>query len=386
MTVALPPQNSNKKHHFLWIDLLRGASALAIVLFHVRINLWVGWKEIQLHPSAYSALDRATAYLSVATPFFGAAVMLFFLVSGFCVHFAYAAGERPFQLGPYAKRRFFRIYPPYLAIVAVTLIVQQIVSIISNVNSSPWPDVVETIFMVQNYGLSIKQIFGNISLWSLPVEAELYLVYPLFLYFSLSYGYKKTLFFIGLVSGIAFALSLRFGDNIGLLHFSRNFLLYWIIWCGGAFLAEAIKSERLPRWTVVHFIIMWGLAGVGVLSSLKHLPANAQSLLWASFYFMLMLWGLSNPKIGNWPKQVMVPLLWIGQLSYSLYLIHMPFFLLCGTLWQHQFGGKPANFLVTLIFAGLSLLPAFLFYRYIELPCHTWARKFGAARRIVVAA
>ena len=381
MTAASPTNASAKgNYHSQWIDLLRGISALAVVLFHVRVDLWVGWKELRAHPQNYSAFDHAAALLSVATPFFGSAVMLFFLVSGFCVHFAYAANGRPFEAGSYARRRFFRIYPPYLAIILVTLLASWIASLLSGAPVASWNTVLKSVFMVQNYGAGAGQIVGNPSLWSLPVEAELYIAYPLFLWGCLRFGYKTALGSVALISGVALLLSLRLGAAIG-FNFSGNFLLFWIIWCGGALLAEALKRDRLPAWKPGHSAFMAALLGAALVATLKSAPAGVIQLAWAAFYFMLMLWGLTKPEALRWPEFLQAPLLFLGAISYSLYLVHFPLFHVCGALWQHQFGSKPANFLVSLCFVALSVPLAALFYRLLELPSHTLARRFGAVRR-----
>lgn len=179
--------NTRGAYHSQWIDLLRGISALAVVLFHVRVDLWVGWTAIRAQPHAFSAFDRVAAWLSILTPFFGSAVMLFFLVSGFCVHFAYAAQGRPFEIGPYARRRFFRIYPPYLAVIVFTVLVERALAVWYGTASSGLPTVLKSVFMVQNYGRAAGQMIANPSLWSLPVEAELYLVYPIFFVWFLAF-------------------------------------------------------------------------------------------------------------------------------------------------------------------------------------------------------
>ena len=68
------------------IDALRGLSCLGILLYHVRVDLWIGWWRIRSYPDEYSAFAKATAWLSVPTPFLGYAILLFFLISGFCIH------------------------------------------------------------------------------------------------------------------------------------------------------------------------------------------------------------------------------------------------------------------------------------------------------------
>ncbi len=63
------------------LDVLRGLAAFAIVLFHMRVPLFVGW-HVLTGNLEYSRVDRALAWLSPPMALFGTAVMLFFVVSG----------------------------------------------------------------------------------------------------------------------------------------------------------------------------------------------------------------------------------------------------------------------------------------------------------------
>src|SRR5258708_4205637 len=95
------------------IDYLRGIAAMGIAAYHVRVPLWTGWREIASAPEQFSLFDRCVAWLSIPAPFLGSLVMLFFVISGFCVHLPQAGAAAPLNVPRYVWRRFFRIYPPY---------------------------------------------------------------------------------------------------------------------------------------------------------------------------------------------------------------------------------------------------------------------------------
>lgn len=364
--------------HFEWIDFLRGLSALVIVLFHVRVDLWVGWVAIATQPEAYSLFDRAAAWLSIPLPFLDSAVMLFFIVSGFCIHYPYAASDRSLELTSYSIRRFFRIYPPYLAAVLFSLLIEGFLSLHLQQEVSSPGTMLKTLFMLQNYGQDAGQLFSNVSLWSLPVEVELYLVYPLFYWLFRRWGMKISMLFVGSVSLsiLAILMKTHWYDNSG----SRfgNFAFYWIIWCAGALLAEWVKRERVPQWKNWAWAVMGLTAILAIVVQLSHLFVGLQDFLWACFYFTVILWGFNqknplgflNPRMKQWLAN-------LGLISYSLYLIHVPFFKLCGFLWLDLFGSKPANFFIPIGFSLVSVLLAGVFYSYIEAPTHRLARKLG---------
>ena len=368
--------------HFEWIDFLRGISAVGIVLFHVRVDLWIGWEAIITKPSSFSSFDFATALLSIPIPFFGSAVMLFFLVSGFCIHYPYAALGRSLELKSYSLRRFLRIYPPYLAVVILGVLIEWVRNHYFGLEMSSLAKIINTGFMVQNFEQGADhQMFANPSLWSLPIELQLYIVYPLFYFILIRSGIKWALVLSGVVS--IGALGLLLVANTDLYSHSRtyqvgDFPIYWIIWCAGALLAEWAKREQLPKWRPWLWLVMAAVFVTAVVIDFLKLFIGIQNLVWAGLYFMVMLWGLTQTKpLGFLNIRFKKILLWLGLISYSLYLVHYPFFKLCGAIWVGMFGTKPVNFLIPLVFSVLSIPLAYAFYSYIEAPSHRLARKIG---------
>ena len=185
-----------------WPDVLRGVSAFAIVLFHVRVTMWVGFRALSAGQD-YSPIDRAMAWVTLPFPFFGSAVMLFFIVSGFAIHYPYARPGAAFVLTPYAIRRFLRIYPPYFVVVALSVLAERAATALVQQPPSEWAKIGATAAMAQNYVPPVGQMAGNPSLWSLPVEVELYLVYPLLLWFWRRAGTARMLLCVALTSAAA---------------------------------------------------------------------------------------------------------------------------------------------------------------------------------------
>ena len=158
------------------IDFLRGLSCLGVLLYHVRVDLWIGWWRITSYPDEYSSFAKAMAWLSIPTPFMGYAVVLFFLISGFCIHYPNTSENAKPCWKNYLIRRFWRIYPTYFIALVFT-------AVISFLCLTVWGDEtwdVNRIFRVatltQNYPPGSGQFLSNPSLWTIPLEIEFYLL------------------------------------------------------------------------------------------------------------------------------------------------------------------------------------------------------------------
>ncbi len=354
------------------IDGLRGLAALGVALFHVRVTLWVGWRELQANPERYSAFDRALAWLAAPMPFLGSMVMLFFVISGFCVHVAQAGRDEPLGLGRYFRRRVGRIYPPYLVVALVCGVAAVAGAGSLGLPATDWALVGRTLAMVQNYSAegSGGQLPTNPALWSLPVEMELYLAYPLLLWAARRFGWGAAS--AGVLVLTLAATWLRAG-GIGWL--TGNFAFYWAVWSAGAWLAERWRGGTLrppPAWC-------GGLAIVFLAAALRatHTGRGAgwEHLGYGAFYAWAVWLLLARPEWwARLPAGVARALGGLGRISYSLYLVHFPLFVALGAAWLAIAGAKPASLLVPLAATALAVPVAAWFYRWVEAPSHRWAR------------
>jgi peptidoglycan/LPS O-acetylase OafA/YrhL len=353
------------------IDYLRGLAALGVAIYHVRIPLWIGWHDITAHPERFTVADRVIGWLSAPVPFMGNLVMLFFVISGFCIHWPLAGNDRGLKLPAYAARRFFRIYPAYLVAVLISWAIGVSLQV-PDTNQRLLP----SIAMIQNYCgpdvafESMRQIQTNWALWSLPVEMELYAVYPLLLLALRRAGPNLTLLACVIVS----LPSAVFAEQKGW----PTFAPYLVIWFAGAWLAEQWRSRKLrpPPFGIAIVAIL--ALGLGCMIEATHRFAAWEHLAFGAFYFWLVWLVLTRPQ---W-WQPFIPraagsLGWLGARSYSLYLVHFPLFYLFGAFWVARFGEKPHNFLIPLLAVVLILPIVAVFYAFIERPSHLFAKRIA---------
>ena len=182
------------------VDVLRGIAALGVTWFHSRVDLWVGFKAIHADPTAYSRLEWALSFFSLPASQMGGMVMLFFVLSGFCIHLPVAKKKHLPNWKAYALRRFFRIYPPYL----VTLVSCFLVAWLLRTSWQPSEQKLygASAALLQNWFYAGGQVGMNPSLWSIPVEVEFYLVYPLLLLIWHRFGGRTAVAFTFICTGI----------------------------------------------------------------------------------------------------------------------------------------------------------------------------------------
>lgn len=358
------------------LDYLRGLAALGVACYHVRETLWVGWREITTHPERYSGAERVAAWFSVPLPFMGSLVMLFFVISGFCIHWPQADTSRGLSGKAYACRRFFRIYPPYLAAVGISFLTSVVLQHGDTVRLA-----LASATMVQNYpgtgvgGGGAVQLSTNWSLWSLPVEMELYIVYPVLLIALRRWSAGGVLAVTVLVSVVA---SLLVAGGVTWLRLS--FAPFLAIWFGGAWLAGRWRNGIIagpPGW--------FGVVACGGFAVACGMEVAQPGRAWThlghgGFYFWAVWLLLAHPA---WWRGVSsrtsAVLGWLGSRSYSLYLVHFPLFYLLGAGWVARFGERPHHFAVPLL-AVIFILPVVeIFYRCIERPSHALAKRAAAA-------
>jgi len=313
------------------------------------------------------------AWLSIPAPFLGYAILLFFLISGFCIHYPNTLSDSKPCWKIYFKRRFWRIYPTYLIAILLT-------SVISYFCHIQWGDIdwnFERILRVatvsQNYPPGNGQFLTNPSLWTIPLEIEFYVLYPLAFFCILKFG-----FFTLLILSVGFSVLGIYLTKIGLHWVSFTSLFLWPSWLLGAWIASLHRENKLSKLKIlpVSSILILFLI-IALASRLQKWEEWTQYAGWTGFYFALFLIFLHFEKSISRRRENLFfkSLAWLGQISFSLYLIHFPLFKLFGFMHRSYFDEKPANFLISLAYLIPVCLLAWIFYRLIELPIHKWSKR-----------
>lgn len=314
------------------IDMLRGAAALAVVLYHA------AHKGVFIYP------ERAATWYEWLTlgPFsFGyVGVYFFFVISGFCIHLKVAKGLAAGRITKvdfwaFWRRRLRRLYPAYIAALALYLIVAWWVGHI-NFKAHPVWDITSHLLLIHN--LDHRTVFSlNGVFWTLALEEQLYLAYFLVLWLRQRWSWRQILLCAVLVrvAWLTAAAAIEYlsgWEMVTLESAAAN----WCIWVLGALAVENYFGYvKLPEWC---YRWRWALALAScgaVLAYGNYWMQETGRFAWGAKLVLQPLWGLASFIVINrivrdeaqrsasvTPARWRKALLGIGLISYSLYLTH----------------------------------------------------------------
>jgi peptidoglycan/LPS O-acetylase OafA/YrhL len=331
-SVAGESVSPKSRTHNLPLEGLRGLAALMVVYCHL------------FAPAAQ--IDRGYS----PSPWFWtvesghAAVVLFFVISGFVIGLTNQEPYSPARLRGYAWRRFIRLVPLYVLAIAI--------SVAFRPGDRPGT-IVANLFFLQNdlpYGaVHLPTLAANTNLWSLNFEV---LYYALFVVI-----WKWRVPVAPLAAAAAGVACLGYFRPDIVPAFAANYAAGWVFWLSGLWLAWDVKprnddSVREP-WPalLLLFILAWKVKILFLVMKRLSLTVNAEpgvlSLLNLDFVpISLLLVALVTQRRGRFFSLV-------RNLALAVPLLYWSWRLLNHTLFE-----TPAD----TVNAGLTALAALLWW------------------------
>ena len=340
-----------KRAHFRPdIEGLRAVAILAVLLFHVGVPLADG---------GFVGVD------------------VFYVISGFLITgLLLREGEETgkVDLIRFYARRMRRLLPAALLVIVVTLALSAIII------GSPLRlqeiagDAAAAAFYVANFRfgleatdyLAVEAPSPLLHYWSLGVEEQFYLVWPLLLLVAtriLSLRWIG-LFFLVLAAG-SFGLSLYWTETLPEWAFYSPVTRVWELAAGALIAVGFLRiPKRLPGW-IGGIAVLAGLAlivaSVVLISEEMQFPGLV-ALLPVLGATLVIVGGVNSPTL---PGRIILgnPLSrYLGRISYSLYLWHWPLLILIPL----QLGTDELG--VRLVLAGVAVVLAALSTELVERP------------------
>lgn len=273
------------------------------------------------------------------------AVDLFFIISGLVLAYSNYYAPRSISGGEFIIKRIARLYPLHV----LTLFLMCVLNIIRDLPTSGL-DVLKNLFLLHNVGLGAPSNALNFPSWSISVEfwASLLLFFITaliknrFIISILAIGYVLaccTLCSSYFITG-GYEAALGGFLNVGLLRGVAGTFMGILIY----FALNSPTCQKLWQNIFCKYISLLGLGWF----FLQNPPAYSMFLFYLlSFYFIGALCQSNFLRIFRHPLA-----LWLGTVSYSIYLLHIPLYQLLQLI-----GGNAA---VKGIWGKLILLPTLL--------------------------
>lgn len=337
---------------------MRGLAALVVVVFHYQHFFLVSDLARPLLPPV-----SEFPYAGLLAPLYShgdAAVELFWMISGLV--FAHVYLTRPVGFWPFAVARFARLYPLHLATLLIVLVLQT-----SNMHWLGYWQIYSNndmlhfslqLVMSSNWTAFSKGLSFNGPIWSVSLEVVAYLLFflslPILRRFGLFGGVALTALFwaIGLMGPVMEIPYVRSATFICAGYFFTGVCLYLI----------TLRTAHLT-WPIYGLVIAGiGLAIFGAVSQIQLLLLVGVCVSLLTTAVLLDLQGLRHqPRI----------LKTMGDISYSIYLVHVPLQMLFLFIMDLTLDGTRSfaeSHLLLPAYLAVVLLCSYYTHRYFEKP------------------
>lgn len=331
------------------IDGLRALAVLPVLLFHANISLFQG---------GFVGVD------------------IFFVLSGYliCAILLQENRNGHYRIAKFYERRARRLLPAFFTVLLVTTIAAMVLLQPAALSDYGQSLMAATgiganyfFYYTLDYFAVAAENWALLHIWSLSVEEQFYVIFPVLLAACFRFGgaakeqWVRVLMWGGFFASYALMLTAlsRGNENWGFFWTPAR---AWELLAGGLL---ALHAHQLPRHLIAKQ--MGSLLGLTliVVAILMFSPdttyPNHHTLVPIMGTMLLIAFATPDTWVGRLLS--LRPLVWIGLISYSLYLWHQPLFALTRLgasrdILPHEYLGL----------CGLAVGLAALSYYYVEKP------------------
>lgn len=315
------------------LDALRGIAVLGVCWFHFTNG------EPTFLPDGFLKSSGAYGWLGVE---------IFFVISGFIIPWSLRRGS--YQVADYGRfllKRMIRLEPPYLVGIGVVLAVNFIASEFLEYRGLPQFSFVQLVLHLAYLNVFFGYPWIDPPYWTLAIEFQYYLL--------------MGLVFPAIAHRSVVVRASTFG-SLALLAYSvseRQFVFHWLFLFMLGVAAFQLRADLIKRR---QYYLWAGLLGAGAW----HLQGHLFAIVGVSTSLLL---GLCDANIKR-------PFLWLGRISYSLYLLHGPVGMSIIALGQtsapaNSGGQAGCGTLAAALVA--SVAAAWLLHKFVECPARQWS-------------
>ena len=364
--------------YFKGLDILRFIAASCVVLHHA--SQFINKKGFNIEANKYHIYSGS---------FF---LDLFFVISGFLIALILfkELDANKFNLKKFFVRRILRIWPLFFLVVIVKVVLFPFMKGIE------LPEILYNLKFAATFTTNFQLIFGEyfqstyLILWSVCIEEHIYLLFP---FLALLFKQSRLVMISSLI--VIGVFSLQYSDeifssstNLSVPYFlSTSYLYYFGI--GGLIAIAMTKYTKLFQKisdAACHWIIQVLIMGIGfalVFNTITNVPYSKgfQILLHGTFAAYLVFVAVSGNLIFD--KFNLKTSRYLGNISYSMYLIHpmflgIAFKLVIGR--QIEVGLSKLTISYPFLAIAITIMIATILYYSVEKPFLKMKKKFAIVK------
>lgn len=335
------PQAIQKKR-IEYIDFAKGFSILSIVIFHY-------------------CQPYTSGLASKAIMLGGAGVHLFFILSGF------GLGLSSKKVSPlnFYRKRFLKILLPYYFVVLLIFVINSIHPIYEEDGLYALGG---HLLLYKMFDESIVGSFGH-HLWFVSTIVQFYIFFPLISSLQHKSSSLKVFVAISFLISLAYWIFLGAYSIYGARIFNSFFLQYIWEFNMGIALAKLYLLKGIEFWNkskiLLFTISLLSFSSMALLIVWLGSTGRVFNDVFSSFGF-LCLSAFSYSVCKSNLDFIKKPILFVGSVSYELYLIHMLIFILVNDFLAHVVLIQPGIIYSLFFVLPLSILLSSLFMRSIQ--------------------
>jgi len=327
------------------IDGLRAVAVLSVIFYHSGYTIFSG---------GYVGVD------------------IFFVISGYLITtiIVREIANKEFSIARFYERRFRRIFPALTLVIAVSLLAGFIMltpsSLIDLAQST-----ISTVLFSSNilfffesgYFDGAAEMKPLLHTWSLAIEEQYYIFFPIILIIIAKIDSKHYFKWLLILSGVSFILCLIYTRIDSQAAFYLIPTRAWELLIGSII---ALRSLPVPRSLYARELTsILGLIFI-VYSIFQYTPETKFPGMAASLPVIgaaLIIWSGSNGTTLVSRILSLRPIVFIGLISYSLYLWHWPVI-----VFTKIYSIKNISEMTTIVMLGAIFILSVLSWKYVETP------------------
>jgi peptidoglycan/LPS O-acetylase OafA/YrhL len=333
------------------IDGLRAVAVLPVVLFHFGLSAI---------PGGFTGVD------------------IFFVISGYLISGSLLddLDRGQFSIGRFYWRRARRILPALIFVMLLTCIAAWFILLPSDLHefslsviaaSTFWSNIY--FWKTTNYFSIDAELRPLLHTWSLSVEEQYYIFAPILMFLIYRYLAKRWLMVLLPIILGSFVLAVMATSMAPTAGFYLLPTRMWELMLGAVLMLR--KPPIIGNQLVMELIGLagFGLVAVGFLTISESDPFPGYNALFPCVGTALLIYVGQNSPTADRPATIVTrilqvsPLVWIGLISYSLYLVHWPI-----NAFAHYLSLQKIDSSTVIAMAVASVALATFSWKYVEQP------------------